>query len=218
MSDRRKSSKPVARGPGRPPGATRDVTRARILQAARECFARTGYGATTNRDIAAKAGLTSAALYQYFDSKLALFMATVRDANNELTPRYRAAVADAKSLRAALRAVVAASVAIHEEDDSITAFLSALPVEMRRHPEIAEAVATEPNEVVEIFLAAVERGARAGELATGIAPEFVLSMFIACSMGLSLYAAAIAPSQLAGTASVFAALLDGKMFAARAHR
>ena len=43
-------------------------------------------------------------------------------------------------------------------------------------------------------------------------------MFIACSMGLSLYAAAIAPSQLAGTASVFAALLDGKMFAPRTHR
>src|SRR5215471_14578424 len=115
MSPRKKSAKPMTRGPGRPPGANRDVTRARILKAARECFARSGYGATTNREIAEKAGLTAAALYQYFDSKLALYMATVRDAENELAPRYRVAIAEAKSLRAALRAVVATSVAIHEE-------------------------------------------------------------------------------------------------------
>jgi AcrR family transcriptional regulator len=215
MSPRKKSSKPEKRSPGRPPGATRDATRARILRAARVCFARTGFGATTNRDIAAQADLTSAALYQYFDSKLALFMATVREAENELAPRYRVALAEAGSLRAGLKAVVATSVAIHEEDHSITAFLSALPVEMRRHAEIAEAVAAEPNSVVEVFLEAVERGAKAGELAPGVAPEFVLSMFIACNMGLSLYAAAIDPLQLGETASVFSALLDGKMFARR---
>src|SRR6185295_14928897 len=100
MPHRKKGATPggretAARGPGRPKGATRDVTRARILEAARACFAQRGYGATTNREIADKAALTPAALYQYFDSKLALFMATVRDAESVLTPRYRTAIADA---------------------------------------------------------------------------------------------------------------------------
>jgi AcrR family transcriptional regulator len=188
------------------------VTRARILSAARECFGRTGYGATTNRDIAAHAGLTAAALYQYFDSKLALFMATVRDAESELAPRYRAVTDGTRSLREAFRALVAESVKIHEEDASITVFLSALPVEIRRHPEIAEAVAAEPSAVVAVFLEVVERGAASGELAPGVAPELALSMFIACNMGLSLYAAAIDPSDLGRTALAFDALLDGKLF------
>jgi AcrR family transcriptional regulator len=188
------------------------------MAAARICFSRTGYGETTNRAIAEEAGLTPAALYQYFDSKLSLFMATVRDAQSELAPRFRDAVAGAPSARAALRALVDASVAIDERDQSITAFLSALPVEIRRHAEVAEAVAAAPNPVVEVFLGVVLDAAARGELAVGVEPEHVLSMFIACSMGLSLYAAAIDPMQLGATARVFGALLDGQLFADEAGR
>jgi AcrR family transcriptional regulator len=212
MPPRTTSARAATRGRGRPPGATADATRARILEAARACFARTGYGATTNRDIAQQAGLTPAALYQYFDSKLSLFMATVRDAQSELAPRFREAIAGAPTLRAALRSLVDASVAIDEGDASITAFLSALPVEIRRHAEIAEAVAAEPNPVVEVFLDVVARGAERGELAPGITSDQVFSMFVACNMGLSLYAAAIDPRQLAATAGAFGALLDGQLF------
>lgn len=205
-------AKTVKRGRGRPPGATRDATRARILAAARERFGLTGYGATTNRDIATQAGLTSAALYQYFDSKLELFMATVRDAESELAPRYRAVTEGARTLREAFRALVAESVKIHEEDASITVFLSALPVEIRRYPEIAEAVADAPSEVVAVFVELVDRGVARGELSAGVSPEHVLSMFIACNMGLSLYAAAIDSRALGPTAAAFDAVLEGTLF------
>ena len=44
-------------------------TRQRILDVARQEFAVHGYEATTNRRIAARAGITTAALYHYFPSK-----------------------------------------------------------------------------------------------------------------------------------------------------
>ena len=47
--------------------------KAEILQAALRVFARKGYKAATNKDIAAEAGVTTAALYYYFPSKEAMF-------------------------------------------------------------------------------------------------------------------------------------------------
>src|SRR5271154_1961881 len=94
---------------GRPPGATSDATRARILRAARERFARAGYAGTTNKDIADVAGITAAAIYQYFDSKTALYVATVKDAQAELVPEFEQAIAEETSTRAAFRALLSAS-------------------------------------------------------------------------------------------------------------
>ncbi len=213
MRSTKKAARAPRRGIGRPRGSNGEATRARILDAARACFARTGFEATTNREIADRAGLTAAALYQYYDSKLALYMATVQHAQRSLAPRYADVVSRSPSLRVALSALLVDSVAIAEQDPSLTAFLSALPVEMSRHPEIASAMAGEPSEVVGVFLEALERGVRAGELAPGVRPEHLLSMFIACSMGLSLYAAAVDPTELAGAAGTFAALIEGKVFA-----
>src|ERR1700728_267640 len=126
---------------GRPRGATSDLTRARILRAARDCFARAGYAGTTNKDIADRAGITAAAIYQYFDSKTALYAATVRDAQAELVPEFERAIAEETSSRAAFRALLAASARLHTRDPSLAAFLSSLPVEMKREPSVAQAMA-----------------------------------------------------------------------------
>ena len=47
----------------------------RILQAALTVFARMGFSGTTMDAVAAEAGLSKPTLYQYFDSKEALFAA-----------------------------------------------------------------------------------------------------------------------------------------------
>src|SRR5262245_43182829 len=67
-------TRPGTRRPlGRPPASSGEETRRRILDGARHCFAQHGYAQTTNRDIAATSGLTSAAIYHYFDSKEDLY-------------------------------------------------------------------------------------------------------------------------------------------------
>jgi AcrR family transcriptional regulator len=211
------SRRAQARHLGRPPGSTSAATRARILAAARVCFARTGYAATTNKDIAERANVTAAALYLYFDSKTALYLATVQDAYDELLAHYRRVVAEAHTLRDAFSALVATSAKLHELDPTISAFLSALPVEIQRHHELAEVVRGKPTEVVAIFEELVDSAAREGEIAREQAPH-VLAMFVACTMGFSLYAAAVDGSQMGAIAGAFSALLDGTLFRERRPR
>jgi AcrR family transcriptional regulator len=57
--------------PGRPPGAS--DTRERILDSARELFARNGFNNTSIRSVAAGAGVDSALVHHYFGTKQQLF-------------------------------------------------------------------------------------------------------------------------------------------------
>ncbi len=49
--------------------ATKEATRARILEAGRESFVRCGFAETTTRDIARQAGIAAGTLFNYFTSK-----------------------------------------------------------------------------------------------------------------------------------------------------
>jgi len=60
---------------------------AEIANAALECFAESGFAATSLDDIAARAGVTKGTLYLYFSNKEALFKEVVRQA---LVPRISA--------------------------------------------------------------------------------------------------------------------------------
>lgn len=62
--------------PGRPPGPS--DTRDRILESARELFARNGIGKTSIRSIAAASGVDSALVHHYFGTKEQLFAAAVQ--------------------------------------------------------------------------------------------------------------------------------------------
>jgi AcrR family transcriptional regulator len=200
---------------GRPKGSTSEATRERILAAARVCFARTGYAATTNKDIADHADVTPAAIYIYFDSKTALYLAAVQDANEKLVLHYRRAIAETTTVRDGFRALLSTSARLlHERDPSLAAFLSALPVEMQRHPEIAEAIIATPNEVVEIVEGMVEAAVRSGEVGRGVA-RYLGATFVACAMGFSLYFATVDTSHPGEMVDVFGALLDGTLFHAR---
>lgn len=60
--------------------------RREILDAALLVFARRGYAAATNAEIAREAGVTAAALYYYFPSKAELFRATISDRQGQIMP------------------------------------------------------------------------------------------------------------------------------------
>jgi len=196
---------------GRPKGSSREETRARLLAAARTAFSTTGYASTTNQEIAQRAGVTAAAVYQYFDSKMDLYLATVKEGIAALSVEYQRATEHATTTRDALRAILACSAAIHERDPSLAAFLSALPVEMRRHPELTAAMIEAPSEIVGIFERAIALGVKSGEIKRADGPRLI-ALFIACTMGFSLFAAAIPGPSLGAIIDTFIAVLDGELF------
>ena len=58
---------------------------------------------TTNKVVAEKADVTSAALYHYFDSKLEMYLAVYDDAQELVGEEFGAAAADERHLRRPIR-------------------------------------------------------------------------------------------------------------------
>ncbi len=75
MQDRRRRSP----RPGRPLKAEGRQTRARILDAALDGFARQGYAGTSIRQIARAVGIAESAIYSHFDNKQAIFKALIAE-------------------------------------------------------------------------------------------------------------------------------------------
>ncbi len=93
--------------------------RAHLLGVARTIFAERGYQATTMDDVARAAGFTKPILYQYFDSKAALYREIVADVAERLLARMAEAVATSESPRERLElALRAYFVTVVEETDA----------------------------------------------------------------------------------------------------
>src|SRR4029453_4759741 len=122
---------------GRPSAAASAATRERILRAACVCFAASGYGRARNQEIAEAAGVTSAALYHYYDSKAELFGAVYRGGLERIAKEYREAAAGERRALDKLCAMVEANVALNHELPGLADFLAVAPLELKRHPALS---------------------------------------------------------------------------------
>jgi AcrR family transcriptional regulator len=79
--------------PGRPrtKAAQRAATTRRLIDVARELFARDGYARVGTAEIVRRAGVTRGALYHHFGSKEALFAAVLDDVQRDVAARVAAA-------------------------------------------------------------------------------------------------------------------------------
>src|SRR4051812_49215131 len=66
------------RGPGRPPKAEAGDTKAALIDVALKLFAQRGYAGTSIRAIAREIGLSESVLYAHFESKQAIYDATMK--------------------------------------------------------------------------------------------------------------------------------------------
>ncbi|HWM03713.1 MAG TPA: helix-turn-helix domain-containing protein [Actinophytocola sp.] len=87
----------------------------RLIDAAVYLFETAGYDAATVTELAAKAGVTTGALYHHFDSKLGLYLVVREEMETRLVERMAGAAATAGRGRAAVRAalLVAFDAAVH---------------------------------------------------------------------------------------------------------
>jgi len=98
----------MSASPTRPGGAKRRPDRrARILAAAMDLFHRNGYHATGMDEIGAAAGITGPAIYRHFESKEQILATGIREAVGGWLERDQAILADKRSPRTALDALIA---------------------------------------------------------------------------------------------------------------
>src|SRR3954462_3967916 len=77
--------------------------RERILGAALDAFGSGGYGATSMADVAGRAGVTRAVLYDHFASKKALFLAVLEDQNTIFLGHVGASISGSGTQRDRMR-------------------------------------------------------------------------------------------------------------------
>jgi AcrR family transcriptional regulator len=103
-------NRPIEKASGRrvPKGDKRQRTRAALLEAARELVREKGYEGTTLQDVAARAGMTSGAIYSNFKNRDDLFLALGMTYWPPIVPRYRPTATFAEKMRALAEATLAA--------------------------------------------------------------------------------------------------------------
>lgn len=205
---------------GRPRKSSGAQTEARIIDAARRCFADLGYAATTNREIADDASITTGAIYHYFDSKQALFERVFTQVEELVSERLTAAWRNAgDDFATRMRAVLEASVALNAEDASVARFLVTVPTECRRRPELAPLLGLLNGYQERVFGPVVDDGIARGELPDDVGRSTLLNVIGVVLVGLADVSANFSsPEQHAANADVVRRFFDGTFVPASAPR
>ena len=149
---------------GRPPSSSSVETRERIVEIAIQAYAELGYEATTNKFIAAKAGITTGALYHYFDSKILMYRAAYEHVQSEIYDRFAVALSDVEGFIPRLEAVLEASHALNRDEPWLARFVGAARVDMARHDDLRTGLGRPRAQGYTFFDTLIEEGIAAGEL------------------------------------------------------
>lgn len=152
---------------GRPPAADANATRERILVHARTTFSELGYSATTNKHLAANAGVTTGAIYHYFDSKLDLYRAVNDVTQQTVYERFEQVVADATSFLSGIEAVLDDAHELNNTEPSLARFLGAVRIDVRRNPELRDVFRHSTQRREMFFESLIDLGIRTGEIDVG---------------------------------------------------
>jgi len=169
VADRSRAGASDARKLGRPPAASGEETRARLVRSARQCFADYGYAGTSNRHVAEASGLTTGAIYHYFASKQQLYFAAHEGVQDQIYDRFEKAVAEEDTLVGEISAMLDEAVQLNREDPSLARFLVTRNIDVQRYPELAP-VAAEPSRRVAFYGKMFERATARGDLRADAVP------------------------------------------------
>ncbi|MDA3644026.1 TetR/AcrR family transcriptional regulator [Saccharopolyspora indica] len=161
-----------------------ELRRTDILHASAELFADKGVASTTVRQIAARVGMQSGALYHYFPSKNAIVREVVTNYLEQLKARYDEAAPRGLDPRARLRAIVEVSLRTAEENPHATiVYQNELP-NLRDDPDYRDAKRL-ADEAQQVWLETIDDGKRAGIFREDV-PTKVFHRFIRDAVWLSI--------------------------------
>jgi AcrR family transcriptional regulator len=167
----------------------RAARRDQIIAAAAECFARSGYHATTMADIAEAARVSKGTPYLYFPSKEALFIALYEEWDCGLSARVDAAVGalpePARPSPRDVLAAVASAIAAHVLDNPQTCRVLMEATTLAAYePAIAAKVQATSARSHDQLTGLFQAGIAAGEWPPGTDPALPARLFMAGLYGL----------------------------------
>ncbi|WP_286694298.1 TetR/AcrR family transcriptional regulator [Spongiibacter sp. UBA1325] len=196
---------------GRPVGSKREDTIARILDSALACFTSHGYASTKFKDIAVGANITSAAIYQYFDSKPALYIAVVDHIYQDIYPRFQQAIESSTRLKERIRNLVEAMVSLHEQSPLKSGFLSSIPLETQRHETLKEIFSHRENEMRALQARIFEDAIKNGEINPEWKVDNLVMMFFGSMSGMANYQLSVEGTSLRQAADIYLSMMESHL-------
>jgi AcrR family transcriptional regulator len=176
---------------GRPTQGDAAETRQRILDEARRAFTARGYDSTTNREIALGAGITAAAIYHYFPSKVDLYVAVFVSVQEKVFEAFDAAVASRHTFLEQFDAIFDAMCELGEHDPMLASFVVGVITEASHHPELRKELSKLPPRQ-EIFLSELCTNAKSrGELPESLPVQSAIDAMSGVIAGFSRLAVTV---------------------------
>jgi AcrR family transcriptional regulator len=179
----------AAVGDEQAPEASPTSTRDRILTAAAEVFAERGYEGAAVSDIARRAGFTTGAIYGRFRDKAELLLEVVRGV---LESQQEAAVLAASAGPSGMSSRFAELVGefVDANREASRALVLEAHVAARRDDTVGELLRTFQTERLAALRDLVADAQKRGEVADGLDPTTVATLFLAIPLGIVLLDAA----------------------------
>ena len=149
---------------GRPKDADSAETRLRLVREARAIFALKGYGATTNKDIAASVGITPGAIYHYVLSKSDLYVEVYEEVQSHVADVFAKALVGRVGLLDSMIAVLDAAVELNEQDPSLAGFLFGVSRDVRHHPDLRHLFRSRGMATAQLIQVLVDDAVDCGEI------------------------------------------------------
>jgi AcrR family transcriptional regulator len=201
---------------GRPVGTNSDETRRRILDVARKHIGEHGYSKATLKDISNEAGLTSGAIYYYFQSKKELVNALIAETNELIVERFEAAAQDLDSLPAKLVSVLEETSDITAETPEISRFSVSARADGPRYPELKESLDKSSHAYFAFYRRMVEKSIADGELAPDVSVQQVSDMCSILNLGLTVLAIQVDQERHYRAIQALEKLIEGTLFTSTA--
>jgi AcrR family transcriptional regulator len=181
-----------------------DSRRRQILDAARQCFLRNGFHATSMQDVLREANLSAGAVYRYFDSKDDIIAAIATAAMSDVASAFAAVSQDDPP---PLQEVIAQVLGRAEELDneqSMARMVLQVWGEALRSPELGAVLATGIRQVIKSVTTLVELYQERGDIKADVPAESVARVLISMLPGYLVQRAILGDA----TATMFVNGLD----------
>lgn len=155
--------------------------RGEILEAARRCFARSGFHQASMQEICAEAGMSAGNLYRYFPSKEAIIAGLIEIDSAKAAEDF-AAVAEAPDFFTGF-ARLARQYLVERTQDEL-AMCAEIRAESRRNPEIARMQQGIDREVQDGLVAVLRAAADRNEISPDVNFEQAVTILLAIGEGI----------------------------------
>ena len=185
----------------------RTARRDQILSAARRCFLRDGFHATSMQDLFAEAGLSAGAVYRYFDSKDEVILAIAEDNMREVLAMIsEIATADPGRSLGEVMAGALAQVQAKHEADGVGGMAILVWSEALRSPALAARLQALLAGMHQDFTGLAADHQRAGELPGGAPAEAIARLLVALMAGSILQLTILGPDAVSEVGAAARAL------------